>query len=462
MRVLLVVYDDGAHLHLFPLGMAYLAAILQDEGFDVEIYSQDLHHYPENHLTSFLNTNQFDLVGVGVIGGYYQYRKLIKISKAINSSKQRPFFVIGGHGPSPEPEFFLRKTQADAVVIGEGERSFVKLLNALSNGTSLKYVKGIAYREEDRIYVNDRRPLIEDIDSIPWPLYDLFPIEYYRLMRPPHASRTDFVICMITGRGCPFKCNFCYRMDEGIRFRKIENIVEEIQYLKKTYGITYIFFYDELFMSSVERTEKLCKAFIQNKLNLKWFCSGRLNFARENLLRLMKEAGCVSISYGIEALDNQILINMNKALNTKQILDGIEATLRAGINPGFNVIFGNIGESKETLQKGVEFLLKYDDCVQFRNIRPVTPYPGSELYYHAIEKGLLRDCEDFYENKHINSDLLTVNFTNMSDDEFYRCLFEANQRLMKNYFEMKLLKGLEEVNKIYLQKDASFRGFRHT
>ena len=97
-----------------------------------------------------------------------------------------------------------------------------------------------------------------------------------------------------------------------------------------------------------------------------------------------------------------------------------------------------------------------------RTIRPVTPYPGSPLYYYAIEKGLLKDCEDFYENKHTNSDLLAVNFTDMSDDEFHQCLLEANTRLVTNYFHKKLSTTLEEAKRLYLQRDARFRGFRQT
>jgi len=181
-----------------------------------------------------------------------------------------------------------------------------------------------------------------------------------------------------------------------------------------------------------------------------------------DLLKIMKRAGCVFINYGIEAMDDQVLKNMKKGLTTDQVIKGVESTLEAGISPGLNIIFGNIGDNKGTLNKGVEFLLKYDDGAQMRTIRPVTPYPGSPLYYHAIEKGLLKDCEDFYENKHTNSDLLAINYTDMSDDEFYRCLFDANTRLLANYFNKKLCAVVSQSKKLYLERDTSFRGFRQT
>ena len=460
MRILLVVYDNSSYMHYFPQGLAYIAAVLRKNGIDVEIYNQDYHHYPDGHLTEYLNKNKFDIVGYSTIAGYYQYRKLLSISDAINNARNRPYYILGGHGPAPEPEFFLKKTQADAVVIGEGEETIVELLNAITHHRDLKTVNGIAFRDGDHVTITGRRPLIKDIDSIPLPAYDLFPIEYYRLVREANCTRPDFLMPILSGRGCRFKCNFCYRMDKGFRPRTNEAIIKEIRFLKDNYRITYIVFSDELLMSSPQRTIDLCQDIIKAKLDIRWFCNGRLNYARPDVLKLMKKAGCVFINYGIEAVDDQILKNMNKALTTEQIFRGVEATLETGISPGLNIIFGNIGENKDTLRKGVEFLLKYDDGAQLRTIRPVTPYPGSPLYYYAIKKGLLKDCEDFYENKHINSDLLAVNFTDLTDDELHRSLMEANITLLANYYKRKLALMTDVTKNLYLNKDANFRGYR--
>ena len=121
-----------------------------------------------------------------------------------------------------------------------------------------------------------------------------------------------------------------------------------------------------------------------------------------------------------------------------------------------------LGTTRNTLQKAVDFLLKYDDGAQLRTIRPVTPYPGSPLYYHALENGLLKDCADFYENKHINSDLLAVNFTDMSDKEFHKALYGANRQLIKNYFKNKTKTSLDEAKRLYMELNVNFRGFRQT
>lgn len=462
MKVLLITYDNESIIQWFPQGTAYIAAILLQHNHEVEIYAQDIHHYPEEHLTKKLDNEHYDIVGLSFIGGYYEYRKAISISNAINKSKNRPFYIIGGFGPTPAPNYFLKKLQADAIVMGEGENTTIDLLEHIEEKKDLKDVLGIAYRVDDEVKVNPSRPLIEDVDSIPMPAYHLFNIEHYRLLRMPNCTRTDFIMPLLSGRGCTFTCNFCYRMDKGFRGRSNEAIIEEMRYLKEEFGITYVAFSDELLMSSMERTMSLCQAIIDAKLDMKWDCNGRLNYAKPKVLNLMKEAGCVFVNYGIEAYDDQILKNMDKVLTTKQIENGIIETLKAGLSPGYNIIFGNIDETRETLMKGVEFLLKYDDGAQMRTIRPVTPYPGSPLYHLAIEKGMIKDIEDFYENKHTNSDLMTCNFTKLTDEEFYQALMDANEILLDNYQQRVKKNTRIQLENLYLKHDASFRGFRQT
>jgi len=464
MKILLVVYDNDSYIHWFPHGLAYIAAALKEH--DVVVYNKDIYHYPEEHLTDYLNKNHFDVVGMGVIAGYWQYQELLRVSRAINNSKQKPFFVLGGHGVSPEPLYFLEKTKADAIVIGEGDETIVELIDVIQNRDILADVKGIAYKTDWGYnggvfyYVNERRKQIQDIDSLPFPAWDKFPIDYYSLIREPHIKNNERCMPVITARGCPFKCNFCYRMEKGVRLRSVESIVEEISILKKDYHISYVTFTDELLMTSEKRTDALCEAFMD--LKIRWSCNGRLNFATPEIIRKMKRAGCVFINYGIECLDDQILENMNKKLTVEQIHKGIKTTLQEGVSPGFNIIFGNIGENKKTLQAGVDFLLRYDDHSQLRTIRPVTPYPGSDLYYLAIEQGLLRGVEDFYERKHMNSDLLSVNFTELSDDEFNSCLFEANKTLIENYHNHLKEQQIKQFKNLYFNKDYSFRGLRQT
>ncbi len=465
MKILMVVYDNDSYTTEFPMGLAYLASAARNAGHEVSVYQQDIYHWPDEHLTNYLDCTIFDVVEVSVIGGYYQYKKLLSLSKAINASKNRGKFryTIGGHGPAADPNYFLHKTGADVVGIGEGEITFVELMEAFEGKRSLESVNGIAFLDKSGNYVRTApRKLIENIDEIAWPAYDLFNMSYYTMMRFPNIKPNERCMAVLSGRGCIFSCNFCYRLDKGFRPRGAQSIISEVRFLKEKYNINYIAFMDELLMSSRKRTLELCQAFIDAEINVHWLCNGRLNFADMDVLEKMKEAGCVFVNYGIESLDDPTLEVMHKHLTREIIVRGIENTLKVGISPGFNIIYGNINEPINAIDDAVEFLLKYDDHSQLRTIRPVTPYPGSELFDYAIEHGLLKDTADFYENKHINSDLIAVNFTKYSDDEVHQKLYEANMRLIRRHLEVQA-EGYEKICKdLYYKKNEAFRGFRPT
>ncbi|MCM1232447.1 MAG: cobalamin B12-binding domain-containing protein [Ruminococcus flavefaciens] len=135
MRVLLIAYDNDSHVAYFPMGLGYIASALLSIGCEVEIYEQNIYHYKDEELTDYLNHNEFDAVGIGGCGGYYQYRKIRKIAHAVSCAKKKPFFWMGGHLPSPDPEYFLRNFDGvDAVVIGEGEETCKHMLQVWEKG----------------------------------------------------------------------------------------------------------------------------------------------------------------------------------------------------------------------------------------------------------------------------------------------------------------------------------------
>lgn len=461
MKILLIVYDNESSRHVVPLGSAYVAAYLVKNGYEVDYFNQDAYHYTEKELYDYLNQNRYDVVGLGFIGGYFQHNKVLRIAEAVNNLKNRPKFVLGGHGPSPIPEYFMNLTNADAVVLGEGEITFLECVKAFQENRDLSTVEGMAYRDkEGRVVLTPRRAPLKDIDSLPWPYFDKLPMEHYINSKWPPATATDRVMHMIFSRGCYYSCNFCYRMVEGIRYRNTDDVIEEIKFYKKKYRITYINFQDELLMGTKSKTIEFCEKMLKENLNIRWTCNGRLNVAVPEVLSVMKKAGCVFINYGIESYDNESLKLMDKKQTEEEILKGVENTQACDIKIGFNLIFGNVGDAKESLRKSLDFFLKYNDFSQLRTIRPVTPYPGSKLYDIAIERGLLNGPADFY-SKHKNSDLMTVNFTNLSDDEFYKHLFEANKIMVELYYEHQKQSLLRDFNDLYLGDNYCFRGPRH-
>jgi len=456
MKILFILYDNDSHISFFPLGAAYLASVCRKAGHEVSIYQQDTHHWSDEHLTKHLEENKYDVVGVGMCAGYYQYKRLLAISEAINNSKKRPLFVIGGAMITPEPTYFLNKTNADFAVLGEGELILCELLDRLASKKNFSDIKGIAFYSKGKVVINERAnpPCLDDL---PFPAWDLFEMEHYVLNTYNFGKRT---MVLLSGRGCTGICTFCYRLEKEMRLRNVESVVEEATRLKRDYDIDLLVFNDELVTASPERAIELADAFIKSGLGIKWGCAGRLDVITEEALTAMKTAGCVFINYGMESMDDYVLSKMNKEITSEVITRGVEMTMKADIMVGFNFIFGNLGDTPQTLQKSVDFLLKYDRHATIRTIRPVTPYPGSPLYTLAIKKGLIRDCGDFYENKHTNSDLLTVNFTDMSDDEFYHALHNANKQLLDNYNKWVIKNTYKTLDNLYLQRDSSFRGFR--
>lgn len=459
MKILLVVYDNGSYIHWFPQGPAYITAALENAGHEVSIWSQDVHHWPAEKLTADIDAALPDVVMLGTVAGYFPYKQMLGLAAAVSNAKHDPWFVLGGHGPSPEPEYFLRKCDADVIVIGEGDVTVVKLLEAIESRQSLAEVDGIAYLMDGQLHQTRARPVVKDVDSLSWPAYHRFPIEHYRLLPVAGGTKNDFVMPVLSGRGCPFRCNFCYRIDPGFRPRSDDAIIEELEYLQAKYGITNFHFADELLMSSVSRTLRLAER--MGRLGVYWGCSGRLNYATPAVMSAMSKAGCRFVNFGIECMDNAVLERMHKKLTVDQIIKGIEATLAVGIEPGFNIIWGHHGDTLETLRKNVEFLLRYDTCRQMRTIRPVTPYPGCELYYDAIRMGLLSGVADFYD-KHVNSDLLAVNFTDLSDSQFHAALLDANTALIKNYYAKASQSWISQAQRLYSGQDEGFRGFRTT
>jgi len=174
----------------------------------------------------------------------------------------------------------------------------------------------------------------------------------------------------------------------------------------------------------------------------------------------MQRAGCEYVNYGVESLSYDVLKGLRKGLTVKMIHKGVQSTLEAGLTPGLNLMWGAPGDDLETLEEAKRFLLRYDTCRELRTIRPATPYPGSQMFTDAVNDGLIEDAADFYENLHVNSDLMTVNFTNVPDLRFYRALCTANRELIRNYYDKNCWRVEQGAEDLYSQQDKDFRGFR--
>jgi len=466
-KVLFIIHDVYQEDNDFPLGIGYLAAVLKKEGVDVRVCCQDVFHYSNEELAQrFLEKENYDLIGFGFLAARFK-ETVLGLCETINKHKKDAWLVLGGHGPAPVPEYVIKKTNADVITIGEAEETIIELLKCKLENGDLSKIKGIAYKDGDRVVINERRKMIVNLDLIPFPEWSLFPMEIYtNCLQIFNAEKNDKVLGILTSRGCINRCNFCYRMEGGIRFRSMDNIIEEINILNKKYGVTYFQMHDELFNYPKKRIFEFYQAVKKSNLKIKFSCNARVDIFDEELALWLKESGCNFLNFGFESADQKVLNLIGKNTTVEQNLRALEIAQKVGIGVGLNFIWGNKGDSEESLRRNVELIKKYNTYDQLRTIRPVTPYPGCDLYYEAIRKGFLSGPEDFF-NKFKNSDLITVNFTDMPLNKCYELLFAANKDLITDHY-MHTTKNMEEADRLindfyelYFKGKTNFRGSRH-
>jgi len=442
MKTLFIVHDVYQNDNEFPLGPAYLSSILRQNGHHVDTYCMDVYHHSNEQLAKYLDKTTYDIICLGFMSARFT-ETVLPLCKVVNKHKKKANFVLGGPGASATPEYILEKTGVDSIVVGEAENSILNIKEGINYSTPIK-----------------------DLDTIPFPAWDLFPMnEYSNCMHVTGMAPTDKLLLMLSSRGCIGKCSFCFRMEKGLRLRSISNIIEEIKILNDTYNITYFEFADEFFTLSKKRVREFNQALEENNLKIKYWCASRVKGVDEEILQLMKEGGCSFINYGFESMDDDVLKTMNKNTTSEDNENAALLTKEANIPFGLNFIWGFSNDNVHTLMKNVEFIKKYNLYGQVRTIRPCTPYPGCPLYYEAIKKELLSGPDDFY-NKFKNSGLITVNFTDMDIKTMYSALYKANSVLIDDHYQNTTMTKAQSDNlknsyhQLYFENNTKFRGAR--
>ncbi len=464
-NVLLIVHDVHQEFNTFPLAYGYLAAVLRKAGYSVEVYCMDVFHYTNEQLEKKLYNSEYDLIGAGFMPARFE-ETVIDLCATINKSKKKAWFFLGGPGPTPIPEYMLERLNVDLVVLGEAEHTIVELMEAKLGQRKLAEIKGIAYIDNGQVKINARRPLFRDLDSLPWPAWDLFPMESYTgSIQMMGMEAKEKMMTITASRGCTDTCSFCYRIEKGLRIRDLNEVIKEMKYLIETYGTTFFQLQDELFVFPRNRVFEFEKLLQENNLKISYCCNSRAILFDEEVASSLMRSGCKFVNIGFESVDQKVLDEMNKRVTVEENLKALEVANKVKMGMGLNFLWGFENDTKETLWKNVEAVKRYNTFDQVRTIRPPSPYPGSPLYYRAIQKGLLKGPEDFFK-KFKNSDLITVNFTRYSDEECYKMLIEANTELILHHFK-NTTNDMEEAqelidafHRLYFEGDYKFRGAR--
>jgi len=371
---------------LAPLGLATLAAITRDKGYKTEIIdAAALNFSHEDTVNAILRREP---KYVGITATTIAIHNAAKLAQELKAKNKGIFTIIGGPHVSSIPEDTLNRfPQFDIGVIGEGDITIIETLNVLGKKKDLKTVKGLIIREGAGVKVTFPRELFINLDSLPFPAWDLLP-NLTRYYRPAANSFHQLPSTgLVTSRGCPGKCIFCDRTVSGDRLRmySASYLMKMVKHLYFNYGIRDIIFHDDNFIVFRKRLYELCEMLKQEKLKLSWSCTARVDMVNQELLRIMKEAGCWQIAYGIESGSQEILDFLKKGITLNQIKDAVRWTKETGImNRGYFMI-GVPTETVQTISKTIDFLLelKLDDF----HMSMYTPHPGTEISKSINEYG---------------------------------------------------------------------------
>ncbi|MFC1898067.1 B12-binding domain-containing radical SAM protein [Candidatus Cloacimonadota bacterium] len=377
MKIILVRPKYKSHLITPPLGLGYLSSYLQKYGLKTKIIDALKDDLDNDELVLKIIEDKPEAVGITCLTAFYN--EVIDLS--IKLKKHNIKVIIGGVHPTFLPKQTLQESSCDFVILGEGEKALLKLIR---NDFDNSRIRGV-YSNDDIGKETDfvKAERIENLDELPFP--DWRQIDPRSYPPAPHGALIKHfpVAPIISTRGCPYECTFCASpgfYDRSIRFRSSENVIEEIKYLVKNFGIKEIHFEDDNLTLDRDHIKKICDLIIENNIKISWACPNgiRADKVDEELVYLMKRSGCYLIAYGVESADPQILENIGKHESIETIENSINMVSKAGLSCQGFFIFGLPGETKRTLKKSIYFAKKSKlDRAQFVILDIL---PGSELW----------------------------------------------------------------------------------
>lgn len=404
----------------FPIGIAYVSASLKQTGRNVTSYNLNYKAGSiQENIERLIKENQPDVLATGgLTAQYWQLKEIIDAARAI-----KPNIVIWVGGgiitSSPVPAMEALET-ADYGMIGEGEITICELAEALEGKRDIHSVDGLIFRENGTWVQTNPRAEIMDLDSLPYPDYEGF--EFGELLdKTPtdiFALGKDRFGFLSFGRSCPFNCTFCFH-PSGTKYRRRskESVFREIDYLIEKFQIHNIYITDELFVSKIEDVREFCTEI--KKRGIGFSISLRVNMVNREMLTLLRDHGCIQISFGLESADNRILKSMNKHITVEQIDNALSLCNELGINVQGGFIFGDEAETVETYRNTIRWWKEHPQYSITTNL--IVLYPGSILYQHACQKGIIKDEVQF-----IKDGCPITNVSKLTDEEYRTMALEIS------------------------------------
>lgn len=376
------------------LGLAYIASVLEKNGYEVKIIdcTLDISH---SELIALLKKEKPDILGI--TGTTPAFMSMRRVAEDVKKDLPSTLVVVGGTHMSAMPEYTMGFDCFDVGVIGEGEITFLELVQKIEQKglTNLNEIDGIVYRRDGEILRTRHREFIRDLDSLPYPArYLLPPLTAYR---PTPASYRRLPLgVLITTRGCPSRCTFCDRSVFGSTYRErsANNVIDEIEELIYKFGAREIRFFDDTFTLSEKRVFEICDKFKTRKINVPWTCLTKVTNVSKKMLEKMKEAGCWQVLFGLESGDERILKSLKKGNTIEQNERVVRLAKEVGLSVRADFIVGTPAETLESLKRTLDFAIRLK--VDYAHFNKFVPYSGTELYERLIEEGYKFDFTERY------------------------------------------------------------------
>jgi anaerobic magnesium-protoporphyrin IX monomethyl ester cyclase len=400
-----------------PLGLCYLAAVLEQAGHDVEIIDAEMEGKTESDIVARARRFGPDLIGITSTTSIFHIAK--QTAKALRGKMPNVTIVIGGpHCTAVLEESLADCLSADFAVYGESENTILLLIDLLMGGTAAEEIRGLIYRDRQGIIRRNLPPsLEEEVDRFPFPARKKLDLDQY-LWSVPGKGIVRFTTIM-TSRGCPFRCIFCSAhtvFGRKSRNRNIEKVLDELEQCVKEFDIRHFAFIDDTLTLVPRRVKQLCAGIIDRKLGITWEGWTRANTVTYDLLKTMRDAGFVRISFGIETADPQISKLVRKQVPLKAYRKAYDLAKKLGIETRGSVILGLPGETRETAIRTLRFARDLKGCDQLY-LNVATPYPATELHEIAASgsHGMRLITDDFSEYKRYGNAVVEVNDLTAND-----------------------------------------------
>jgi len=376
--------------HYPPLGVMYIAAVLEANGYSAEVLDASVDGLSDQQILDEVRVRRPDIVGLSCTT--HNRLEMRDVAHAIKKSFPDIVVVAGGPHVSFCPEDTLQHTAVDAVIIGEGE---MKTLDLVS-GKPLEEIPGLAYRSGDGIVINPDRGFIKDLNSLPSPARYKVDMSRY----PGYSTLKRRTTHVLSNRGCPFGCIYCcatHFWGKTTRSLSAEKVIEEIDTLVNQHGYRALYFYDDAFTADRKKAEKICRALIDRKLGIIWGTSTRIDLVNEKILKMMVEAGCRQIDYGLETLNAGAQAKVGTKASYERARDVIRMSIRAGIrHVKVYLIIGLPGDTPAAMRE--TFAKTLSTCATEVSTQVLRIYPGTPIARMASERGMLPQEFSWYEN----------------------------------------------------------------